>query len=64
MNVAAQCFDFHGLRAQNDRLIDVVEIINCCRSIYENVAKDNPNVVNPPLNIDLVLNWLLNVYDT
>jgi dystrophin len=64
MTVASEVFDSHGLRAQNDKLMNVIEIINCCQSMYERIAEEHANLVNVPLCIDLVLNWLLNVYDT
>ena len=63
MNNAIDAFDQHGLRAQNDKLMDVVEMINCLTSMYEGLAEDHPNLVNVPLCVDMVLNWLLNVYD-
>ena len=63
MNSAIDAFDQHGLRGQNDKLMDVVEIINCLTTMYEGIAEDHPNLVNVPLCVDLVLNWLLNVYD-
>ncbi|XP_064628408.1 dystrophin-like isoform X4 [Lineus longissimus] len=65
MHIASDAFDSHGLRAQNDKLMNVIEIINCCQSMYERVAEEHQSeLVNVPLCIDLVLNWLLNVYDT
>lgn len=63
MNTAVDCFDEHNLRGQNDKLLDVVDLINCVTSMYEKVSEDNPNLVNVPFCVDLVLNWLLNVYD-
>ncbi|XP_013413171.1 dystrophin isoform X2 [Lingula anatina] len=63
LNVVIDAFDSHDLRAQNDRLMDVMEIINCLTSMYESILEEHPNLVNVPLCVDLVLNWLLNVYD-
>uniref|UniRef100_A0ABM0M5R4 Dystrophin-like n=1 Tax=Saccoglossus kowalevskii TaxID=10224 RepID=A0ABM0M5R4_SACKO len=63
MNSANDAFDHHGLRDENDKLMDVMEIINVLTSIYDNVAVDNPQLVNVPLCVDMCLNWLLNVYD-
>lgn len=57
-------FDQHGLRAQNDRLISVPEIISCLQTIYEGLTREHPAIVNMALAIDLTLNWLLNLYDT
>lgn len=57
-------FDQQGLRAQNDRLIAVPEMINCLQRVYEKIATDYPAMVNVPVCIDLCLNWLLSLYDT
>ncbi|CAN8018129.1 unnamed protein product, partial [Ixodes persulcatus] len=64
MNNAINAFDQHGLRAQNDKLISVPEMITCLSTIYEGIAQEHPNLVKAPLCIDLCLNWLLNLYDT
>ncbi|XP_064473113.1 dystrophin-like isoform X2 [Ornithodoros turicata] len=64
MNNAINAFDQHGLRAQNDKLISVPEMITCLSTIYESIAQEHPNLVKAPLCIDLCLNWLLNLYDT
>lgn len=63
MNTAVEAFEQHGLRAQNDRLIDVSEIIGVLTTLYEGMAAEHQSLVNVPLCIDLCLNWLLNVYD-
>lgn len=64
MNNAINAFDQHGLRAQNDKLISVPEMITCLSSIYEGLATENNSLINIPLSLDLCLNWLLNLYDT
>lgn len=56
-------FDSHGLRAQNDKLIDIPDMVTVLTSLYEVIAADNPAQVSVPLCIDLAINWLLNVYD-
>ncbi|XP_021924412.1 dystrophin-like isoform X3 [Zootermopsis nevadensis] len=61
---ALESFDSHGLRAQNDKLIDVPDMVTVLTSLYELIAADNPNLVNVPLCLDLAINWLLNVYDS
>lgn len=43
--------------------MDVMQIINCTLEMYEALAEMHPTLVNVPLCVDLVLNWLLNVYD-
>lgn len=42
---AMEAFDTHGLRAQNDKLIDVPDMILVLRSIYGGVASANPGQV-------------------
>ncbi|XP_054723979.1 dystrophin-like [Uloborus diversus] len=64
MNNAINAFDQHGLRAQNDKLISVPEMVTCLSSIYEGIATENNSLINIPLSLDLCLNWLLNLYDT
>ncbi|XP_013147320.1 PREDICTED: dystrophin, isoform D isoform X3 [Papilio polytes] len=61
---ALEAFDAHGLRAQNDRLIDIPDMITVLTSLYEVIAAENPSLVNVPLCLDLSVNWLLNVYDS
>lgn len=63
MNRAIEAFDSHGLRAQNDKLLDVQDMVTILSSLYEILAKEHPTAVNLPLNIDLVINWILNIYD-
>ncbi|XP_074663011.1 dystrophin-like isoform X2 [Tubulanus polymorphus] len=64
MNVAIDSFQSHGLRAQNDKLMDIIEMMNCCVTMFEKIGPEHPDLINIPLCTDLVLNWLLNVYDT
>ena len=63
LSVALEMFDEQGLREQNDRLMDILEMISCLTKLYEALAQDYPTLVNVPLCVDLLLNWLLNVYD-
>ncbi|XP_026331601.1 dystrophin, isoforms A/C/F/G/H [Hyposmocoma kahamanoa] len=64
LSAALEAFDAHGLRAQNDRLIDIPDMITVLTALYEVIAAENPSVVNVPLCLDLSINWLLNVYDS
>ena len=57
-------FDQFGLRAQNDKLISVPEMITCLQNVFETIAVEHSSLVNVPLCIDLCLNWLLSLYDT
>ncbi|KAL5009782.1 hypothetical protein ScPMuIL_012087 [Solemya velum] len=63
MNIASDSFEHYGFRGYNDKLIDVMEIINCVSGMFETIAEDHPNLVSVPLCVDLVLNWILNVFD-
>lgn len=56
---ALEAFDAHGLRAQNDKLLDVPDMATVLRSMYEKSER-----LNLPLVLDLAINWLLNVYDS
>ncbi|KAK7605202.1 hypothetical protein V9T40_007060 [Parthenolecanium corni] len=64
LNRAIEAFDSHGLRAQNDKLLDVQDMITILTSLYELLATEHPTTINLPLNIDLIINWILNVYDS
>ncbi|XP_065223364.1 dystrophin, isoforms A/C/F/G/H-like isoform X4 [Planococcus citri] len=64
LNRAIEAFDSHGLRAQNDKLLDVQDMVTVLTSLYEILAKEHPTIVNLPLNIDLIVNWILNIYDS
>lgn len=63
MSIAVDSFDQHGLKDENDKLIDVIDIIICLNSMYEGIADLHPTLVNVPLCVDLSLNWVLNAYD-
>lgn len=63
LNRAIEAFDSHGLRAQNDKLLDVQDMITILTFLFEILAKEHPTTVNLPLNIDLIINWILNIYD-
>jgi hypothetical protein len=63
LNVAIEAFDAHGLRGQNDKLLDVPDMITVLASLYETISASHPTTVNVPLCLDLTLNWMLNVYD-
>lgn len=63
LNRAIEAFDSHGLRAQNDKLLDVQDMVTILTSVFEILAKENSSAVDMPLNIDLIINWILNIYD-
>lgn len=64
LSSALDAFDAHGLRAQNDKLLDVPDMIAVLAALYERIAADSPALVAIPVCLDLALNWLLNVYDS
>lgn len=59
MSVAIESFDRHGLRAQNDKLIDIPDMTTVLHSLYVTIDQ-----IDLPLMLDLAINWLLNVYDS
>jgi len=64
LSTAIDTFDSHGLRAQNDKLIEVADMVTVLSSLYDKIAADKvTSPINVALCLDLALNWLLNVYD-
>lgn len=59
MSVAIESFDRHGLRAQNDRLIDIPDMTTVLHALYVTIDQ-----IDLPLMLDLAINWVLNVYDS
>ena len=59
MNTAIESFDRHGLRAQNDKLIDIPDMTTVLHSLYVTIEP-----IDMPLMLDLAINWILNVYDS
>lgn len=53
------------VKSDADSTISVPDIVSHLVSLYEPLAIHAPSSrsVNIPLSVDLVLNWLLNVYD-
>ena len=62
-NVVTKAFDQHGLRTNNENLIDVGEIISVLLTIFENVEKTRKVAISVLQCVDMTLNWLLNVFD-
>ena len=64
MPSAINMFDQYGLHDHSDdKLMDVTEMISCITAMYDLIAEEYPTLVDIPLCIDLVLNWILNVFD-
>uniref|UniRef100_A0A674KDF7 Dystrophin n=1 Tax=Terrapene triunguis TaxID=2587831 RepID=A0A674KDF7_9SAUR len=63
LSAACDALDQHNLK-QNDQSMDILQIINCLTTIYDQLEQEHNNLVNVPLCVDMCLNWLLNVYDT
>ncbi|XP_055852377.1 dystrophin, isoforms A/C/F/G/H isoform X8 [Episyrphus balteatus] len=59
MAIAIESFDRHGLRAQNDKLIDIPDMTTVLHSLYVVIDK-----IDLTLLLDLAINWILNVYDS
>ncbi|KAJ6635999.1 Dystrophin, isoform E [Pseudolycoriella hygida] len=59
MTTAIESFDRHGLRAQNDKLIDIPDMTTVLHSLFVTI-----DTIDMPLMLDLAINWLLNVYDS
>ena len=38
LNVAIEAFDAHGLRGQNERMLDVSDIVAILSSLYETIS--------------------------
>lgn len=64
ISAASEAFDLHGLRAQNDKIIDIADMVLVLRAIYGAIASQEGSTIDVPLSVDLGLNWLLNVYDS
>lgn len=62
-SIVTKAFDQHGLRSNNEELIDVGQIIDVLMTIFEAVEKNRKGAITVPLCVDMTLNWLLNVYD-
>lgn len=59
-----EIFEKQNLTNVNDKLMDVTDIVMALLPCYEKLHKKYPElVVSVPLQIDICLNWLLNVFD-
>ncbi|XP_074043867.1 utrophin isoform X2 [Macrotis lagotis] len=63
LNTTNEIFKQHKLN-QNDKLLNVPDVINCLTTTYDGLEQSHKDLVNVPLCVDMCLNWLLNVYDT
>ncbi|XP_061510177.1 dystrophin isoform X2 [Anopheles gambiae] len=59
MSVAIEIFDRYGLRAQNDKLIDIPDMTTILNSLYTTLEP-----IDRAVMLDLAINWVLNVYDS
>jgi hypothetical protein len=62
LNDAVETFNKHGLKDQNEKNIDTVQLIQCLNKLFQPAIKQNPQV-DLVLAVDLTLNWLLSVFD-
>ena len=61
---AIEAFDKHGLKSgQNERNLDTTQVIQCLNKLFQPAYKQNPQLIDLVLAVDLTLNWLLSVYD-
>ena len=51
LNVAIEAFDAHGLRGQNERLLDVTDIVTILGSLYETIS----------VSINLIFSFLFKI---
>jgi hypothetical protein len=59
-----EAFELLGQRGQNEqRTLDTVQVIQCLNKLFQNSYRDNPQLIDLTLAVDLTLNWLLSVYD-
>jgi hypothetical protein len=62
LNDAIETFNKHGLKDQNEKNIDTVQLIQCLNKLFQPAIKQNPQI-DLVLAVDLTLNWLLSVFD-
>ena len=60
---AIEAFDAHGLKGQNERNLDTVQVIQCLNKLFQPAVKQDPTLIDNVQAVDLTLNWLLSVYD-
>lgn len=60
---AIEAFDKHGLKDQNERNLDTVQVIQCLNKLFQPAVKQNPQLIDIVQAVDLTLNWLLSIYD-
>jgi hypothetical protein len=63
INEAIETFEKQGLKGQNERNLDTTQVIQCLNKLFQPAAKQNSQIVDLVLAVDLTLNWLLSVYD-
>lgn len=63
INDAIEAFDKHGLKGQNERNLDTTQVIQCLNKLFQPAVKQNSQLIDLVLAVDLTLNWLLSVYD-
>jgi hypothetical protein len=63
INDAIDAFDKHGLKVQNERNLDTTQIIQFLNRLFQPAVKQNSQLIDLVLAVDLTLNWLLCVYD-
>ena len=57
---AIEAFESHK---QNEKNLDTIQVIQCLNKLFQPAYKQNPQLIDIVLAVDLTLNWLLSVYD-
>lgn len=57
---AIEAFEQHR---QNDKNLDTTQVIQCLNKLFQPAYKQNQQLIDIVLAVDLTLNWLLSVYD-
>ena len=58
-----EAFEINGLKGQNERNLDTTQVIQCLNRLFQPTVKQNSQLIDLVLAVDLTLNWLLSVYD-
>jgi hypothetical protein len=48
---------------QNEKNLDTIQVIQCLNKLFQPAYKQNIQLIDIVLAVDLTLNWLLSVYD-
>ncbi|XP_006824328.1 dystrophin-like [Saccoglossus kowalevskii] len=63
MSTIRSVFEQHGFRDRNDSVMDIMDLLGIITDIYYMTKQMMPKLIDVPLHSDLLLNWILNLYD-